>query len=346
MNSNVSIVIPVYNEELHIENVVESVEKYCENIIVVDDKSTDSSLDILKKLETKYSKKIFILENEKNSGIGYSVKKGFSKALELDNDIVIKFDGDNQHLPEDIPKFIEKITKEGFDFVKGNRFLNNAYSKPMPNLKILGNLITTNLQKIVSGNYAISDPNNGFLGVKKECLNIIDFKNLKNNYFFENSLLINMSSLGLKIGEVPIQTIYQNEKSSIPEGAVLPMGNYKGFGLSLFCEILGGLLSGGKTIQPGHDRLGGVVNNMMSILIDPKYLVEDSALNNELESLIDYIKSSPNASDDVPVMLPGEIEQKNMKYRLKNGIPIDDKTFEQILRAGDSLNVKRPNLIV
>jgi len=216
MNSNVSIVIPVYNEELHIENVVESVEKYCENIIVVDDKSTDSSLDILKKLETKYSKKIFILENEKNSGIGYSVKKGFSKALELDNDIVIKFDGDNQHLPEDIPKFIEKITKEGFDFVKGNRFLNNAYSKPMPNLKILGNLITTNLQKIVSGNYAISDPNNGFLGVKKECLNIIDFKNLKNNYFFENSLLINMSSLGLKIGEVPIQTIYQNEKSSIP----------------------------------------------------------------------------------------------------------------------------------
>ena len=216
MNSNVSIVIPVYNEELHIENVVESVEKYCENIIVVDDKSTDSSLDILKKLETKYSKKIFILENEKNSGIGYSVKKGFSKALELDNDIVIKFDGDNQHLPEDIPKFIEKITKEGFDFVKGNRFLNNAYSKPIPNLKILGNLITTNLQKIVSGNYAISDPNNGFLGVKKECLNIIDFKNLKNNYFFENSLLINMSSLGLKIGEVPIQTIYQNEKSSIP----------------------------------------------------------------------------------------------------------------------------------
>ena len=216
MNSNVSIVIPVYNEELHIENVVESVEKYCENIIVVDDKSTDSSLDILKKLETKYSKKIFILENEKNSGIGYSVKKGFSKALELDNDLVIKFDGDNQHLPEDIPKFIEKITKEGFDFVKGNRFLNNAYSKPMPNLKILGNLITTNLQKIVSGNYAISDPNNGFLGVKKECLNIIDFKNLKNNYFFENSLLINMSSLGLKIGEVPIQTIYQNEKSSIP----------------------------------------------------------------------------------------------------------------------------------
>ena len=142
------------------------------------------------------------------------------------------------------------------------------------------------------------------------------------------------------------QHIYPNEKSSIPEGAVLPMGNYKGFGLSLFCEILGGLLSGGKTIQPGHVRLGGVVNNMMSILIDPKYLVEDSALNNELESLIDYIKSSPNASDDVPVMLPGEIEQKNMKYRLKNGIPIDDETFEQILRAGHSLNVKRPNLMV
>ena len=47
----------------------------------------------------------------------------------------------------------------------------NEYSEPMPNLKILGNLITTNLQKLVSGNYKISDPNNGFLAIKKVVLN-------------------------------------------------------------------------------------------------------------------------------------------------------------------------------
>ena len=216
MNSNASVIIPVYNEERNIENVIEGVEKYCENIIIVDDKSTDNSYEIIKKLQHRYSKKIIVLQNDKNSGIGYSVKKGMKKALELNNDIIIKFDGDNQHLPEDIPKFKTKLIDEQLDLIKGNRFLINEYSQPMPNLKILGNLITTNLQKLVSGNYKISDPNNGFLAIKKVVLNTIDFKKLKNNYYFENSLLIYISSMGLKIGEVPIKTIYRDEKSSIP----------------------------------------------------------------------------------------------------------------------------------
>ena len=216
MNSNVSVIIPVYNEERNIEYVIEGVEKYCENIIIVDDKSTDKSYEIIKNLQHRFSEKIIVLQNDKNSGIGYSVKKGMKKALELNNDIIIKFDGDNQHLPEDIPKFKTKLINEQLDLIKGNRFLINEYSEPMPNLKILGNLITTNLQKLVSGNYKISDPNNGFLAIKKVVLNMVDFKKLKNNYYFENSLLIYISSMGLKIGEVPIKTIYQDEESSIP----------------------------------------------------------------------------------------------------------------------------------
>lgn len=142
------------------------------------------------------------------------------------------------------------------------------------------------------------------------------------------------------------QHIYPHQESNVPEGAVLPMGDYKGFGLSLFCEILGGILSGGKTIQPGHKRLGGVINNMMSILIDPSYLVKNSYLNEELDLLVKYIKSSPSVSDNQPVVLPGEIEQKNMNDRLKNGIPIDNETFEQILKASDSLNIDRSRLII
>lgn len=216
MNSNVTIVIPVYNEELNIGSVVENIINYADSLIVVDDKSTDKTLEILNQLQSKYKNKIILLKNNKNKGIGYTVKKGFSKALELENEIVIKFDGDNQHLVEDIPKFLEKITKENYDFVKGNRFINSEYSQPMPNLKIVGNLITTSLQKIVSGNYNISDPNNGFLAIKKQVLSLIDFGKLKNNYYFENSLLIYVSSLGMKIGEVPIKTIYGKEKSSIP----------------------------------------------------------------------------------------------------------------------------------
>ena len=70
MNSNVSVIIPVYNEALNIEDVINGVKKYCENIIVVDDKSTDSSFEIIKNLEDRYPEKIIVLQNEKNSGSG------------------------------------------------------------------------------------------------------------------------------------------------------------------------------------------------------------------------------------------------------------------------------------
>ena len=135
------------------------------------------------------------------------------------------------------------------------------------------------------------------------------------------------------------QHIYPNEKSDVPEGAVLPMGDYKGFGLSLFCEILGGIMSGGKTIQPANERLGGVINNMISIVIDPNKLVDNSSLQEELKLLIDYVKSSPNASEAEPVVLPGEIERKRREERLKSGIDIDDETFEQIMKASESLQI-------
>ena len=141
------------------------------------------------------------------------------------------------------------------------------------------------------------------------------------------------------------QHIYPNEKSDVPEGAVLPMGDYKGFGLSLFCEILGGIMSGGKTIQPANERLGGVINNMMSIVIDPNQLVNNSSLQEELKLLINYVKSSPNASESDPVALPGEIERRRQKDRLEAGINIDDETFEQIIKAGESLKIDGSKII-
>ena len=57
----------------------------------------------------------------------------------------------------------------------------------MPLSKLIGNLFVTNLQKLISGNYSISDPNNGFLAFKKDIFETIDFDELNNNYFFENS---------------------------------------------------------------------------------------------------------------------------------------------------------------
>ena len=216
MEQDITAIIPCYNEEKNIKHVIEGVAKYCSKIIVIDDSSTDNSFEIVSNLKDDLNKKLLIIRNRKNMGIGYSMKKGISEAVKLDSKFIIKIDGDGQHLASDIPKFLKKIEYENLDFVKGNRFFLKKNLKNMPLSKLVGNLFVTNLQKLISGNYSISDPNNGFLVFKKNIFETIDINKLNNDYFFENSLLINVTAHDFKVGEVGIETIYSDEKSSIP----------------------------------------------------------------------------------------------------------------------------------
>lgn len=213
MSKNVIAVIPAFNEEKNIAKVIAETLLFCQRIIVVNDFSTDQTLKVLKDINDE---KVTIINNKKNLGIGGSMKVGFTKALEYMPEIIIKIDGDGQHNPKDIPKFIKKLLDEDLELVKGNRFFDLESLENMPKIKVFGNLITTNLQKIVSGNYKISDPNNGFLAIKASKLKLINFKYLHNSYFFENSLTIVFNALNFKIGEISIKTVYKDEKSSIP----------------------------------------------------------------------------------------------------------------------------------
>lgn len=216
MDNRIIAVIPAFNEEKNIKRVVTGVIKYCQLVIIVNDNSTDSTKKIITEMKNIYSEKLEVINNKKNMGIGSSVKKGLVLALSEESDIIIKIDGDGQHRPEDIPEFIRKIEDENLDLVKGNRFYNIDSVSSMPKIKVLGNLLITNIQKIISGNYSISDPNNGFLALKTKKIRLININHLHNKYFFENSLSIIFTAFNFKIGEVGIETIYRDEKSSIP----------------------------------------------------------------------------------------------------------------------------------
>ena len=216
VNEKITAVVPVFNEENSIFDILDGVSNYCDEIIIVNDGSTDKSIEKIIDFQKLNKISVEIIVNKKNHGIGYSVKKGFDLALENGAGIVLKIDADGQHNPDNIPQFIKLLDRNNLDLVKGNRFFDTESIQNMPKIKIIGNLITTNIQKIVSGNYKISDPNNGFLAVKGDKLRSVNFSFLNNQYFFENSLLVVFTALDFKIGEIGIKTIYRNEKSSIP----------------------------------------------------------------------------------------------------------------------------------
>ncbi len=128
-----------------------------------------------------------------------------------------------------------------------------------------------------------------------------------------------------------------------PPGALRPFGEHKGYGLALFGELFGGLLSGGNTVQPGNERKGSIINNMLTVIFDPSRLIDAGAFGAELEAVVEYFKGSPPVHDDEPVLVPGDPERISRSAR-EEIVPVDLESWEQILTAAEKLGLDREEL--
>jgi uncharacterized oxidoreductase len=126
-----------------------------------------------------------------------------------------------------------------------------------------------------------------------------------------------------------------------PPGAIFPFGGHKGSGLSLFCEILAGSLSGGGSSHPDNATSWRLVNNMMTIAFDPT-VFPDATFDADSQRLVEWIKASPPIEVGGRVLLPGEIEAETMADRLERGVPIDATTLQQLSDAARALSVPVP----
>ena len=128
---------------------------------------------------------------------------------------------------------------------------------------------------------------------------------------------------------------------SEPKGALRTMGLHKGYGLAVICEALAGAFTGAGTFGPEHLSPGRIINNMLSVLIDPGAFGEREAFDDEIEKFTKWVKASPPAPGVDEVLVPGEPERKSRTERLQNGVPIDDITFEELLAAGEAVGLAR-----
>jgi uncharacterized oxidoreductase len=124
-----------------------------------------------------------------------------------------------------------------------------------------------------------------------------------------------------------------------PQGALLPFGGHKGYALAVVTELLAGALSGGPTIQPANPRLGGVINNMFTVLIDPVRFAGLDWFRRETEGFVAYVKASPPADPGAPVLVPGEPERIAREKRLRDGIEVDPTTWEEIVQAAGTFGI-------
>jgi uncharacterized oxidoreductase len=127
-------------------------------------------------------------------------------------------------------------------------------------------------------------------------------------------------------------------------GALLPFGGHKGYALAVVTELLAGALSGGPTIQPANPRLGGTINNMFSVLVDPARLAGVDWLRREIDGFVDFVKASPPADPAAPVLVPGDPERLARERRAREGVEVDAVTWAELVAAAEQLGVTRTAL--
>jgi glycosyltransferase involved in cell wall biosynthesis len=192
-----SVIIPVYNEELTVGNVIDRVKLAMQQIglnyelIVVDDHSYDRSL----KVAGEHSDKLYSLKV--HLGKGYALRAGFAQAK---GDIIITIDSDGSHRPEELLRVLTPVLKDKADLVIGSRYLNQK-NVAARKLNAFGVRIFNLLIQLLTGT-AITDSQSGYRAMKREVLNNQKLKS--SGYEIESEMLVKTAKESFRVVEVPI----------------------------------------------------------------------------------------------------------------------------------------------
>jgi glycosyltransferase involved in cell wall biosynthesis len=193
----ICIVIPTYNNEKTLKRVIDGVLNYTENIIVINDGSTDSTAEIL----AQYSN-ITIVNLSENKGKGNGLKTGFRKAKELGYNYAITIDSDGQHYPDDIPVFVEALIQEKEDILLiGNR---NMSQEGIPRKSSFGNRFSNFWFWFETGN-KLEDTQSGY---RLYPLHKIPKKHFTPKFEFEIEIIVRSAWRHVPVKNVPIKVLY------------------------------------------------------------------------------------------------------------------------------------------
>jgi len=199
MTKLISIIIPVYNEEKTIKIIIDKVLKQNElnkEIIVINDFSTDNTKSLI---EDEFSNKVKLINNDRNYGKGFSVKKGIEAAS---GDIIIIQDGDLEYDPSDYKKLLKPLIENRADAVYGSRFLGSGEKRVLFFWHRFGNYLLTLFSNSLT-NLNLTDMEVGYKAFKKEVFSDIILE--ENRFGFEPEITAKIAKKKLRIFEVGIK---------------------------------------------------------------------------------------------------------------------------------------------
>jgi glycosyltransferase involved in cell wall biosynthesis len=201
--STVAAIIPAYLEEKHIADVARRTLQQLDNVLVVDDGSSDATAEAAQKAGAE------VIVHEQNRGKGESIKTGFRHWLEGGVDYALILDGDGQHLPEEISRFLAAAATSGAKLLIGTR-MNDVASMPLLR-RLVNRYMSGKISRLCR--QKIPDTQCGFRMVHRDIMPAL--LGGTERFDYETEMLIIASCAGCRIVSVPITTVYSDEVSSI-----------------------------------------------------------------------------------------------------------------------------------
>lgn len=210
-HKKIVIVLPAYNAEKTIEKTFREIPfEVVDEVILVDDFSTDKTTEVAKKIGIKH-----IIRHQKNIGYGGNQKSCYSKALEMNADIIVMLHPDYQYTPKLIHSMCYLIANDVYPVVLGSRILGRGALKGgMPLYKYVANRFLTLVQNILM-KQKLSEYHTGYRAFSSRVLKDINFKKNSNDFIFDNQLLAQIFFKGYEIAEITCPTKYFEDASSI-----------------------------------------------------------------------------------------------------------------------------------
>ena len=188
---------------------------YVDRIVVVDDRSSDRTVDIIQKHQKKNDKVVLISHNT-NQGVGGAIATGYKWARDHDFDVAAVMAGDGQMDPEDLCALLEPVIEGSADYAKGNRLFTGEAYKTIPKVRYFGNAILSFFTKIASGYWHVADSQSGYTAINKKALHAIDWDRMYKRYGQPNDLLVRLNVYNFRVRDISMKPVYNiGEKSGI-----------------------------------------------------------------------------------------------------------------------------------
>ncbi len=209
-NKKIIVVLPAYNAEKTLERTCAEIPRdIVDEIILVDDRSSDKTVELARKLG------LTVVVHPKNLGYGGNQKTCYREALARGADIVVMLHPDYQYPPKLVLPMASLIATGMFDVVLGSRILGGyALKGGMPFYKYVANRLLTAFENICTGQ-KLSEYHTGFRAYSREVLGRIDLAKNSDDFVFDNEILTQVFYFGYRIGEISAPCSYNQDCSSI-----------------------------------------------------------------------------------------------------------------------------------